>query len=373
MNREEAVQLVRGLEAAANARDTSRIMQFYADDAVLVSPVWGRLLGRDEIARTWEETFARFTDWTVKVDDLLLDGDRVIFLGRAAATDRHGWFGEAPTGEWFEYKSAIALTVRHGKIVHDERVYDLTSLLQRFEKQRLDQELRMAADVQRVLLSKRTHRMPFCEATGDSIPCRAIGGDFFEFAPLPTGHLGIALGDVAGKGPAAALLASMIQGMLAIEIAAGSGPSATLTRLNRVLVCRGLEPRYVTLVYAVLSPDGEFVYSNGGHNPPLLLTVDGVRQLAIGGPVVGAFEGSSYEEQVVQLRTGDSLVLYSDGVTEARDQSGEEFGEERLIAIANRASTAAETQLSILRKVHEFCRGATQADDITVAVVKFGA
>src|SRR5215472_17179914 len=262
MTREEAIQIVRELWAAANARDTARLMQLYSQDAALVSPVWGRITDRNAITKTWDDTFTLFPDAEVTIDDILVDGERVTFLGKFAATDHNGWFGHAPTGERFEYRTVVSLTLRDGKIVRDERMYDLTSLLQRFEKTRLDKELQMAADVQRALLSQSTHVSPYCEAAGDSIPCRAIGGDFFELVTLPSGNFGSALGDVAGKGPASALLAAMIQGMLAIELNTESSPAAVLGRLNDVLFRRGLEPRFATLVYGVLSADGQFVYAN---------------------------------------------------------------------------------------------------------------
>lgn len=374
MTREEAIQIVRELWAAANARDTARIMPLYSDCAVLVSPVWGRVTHHNAIMKTWEDTFTRFPDASVTIDDILVDGERVTVLGRFKATDHNGWFGQAPTGEWFEYRTAMSFTFLDGKIVRDERIYDLTSLLQRFDKTRLDKELQMAADVQRALLSHRMHVSPYCEAAGDSIPCRAIGGDFFELVKLPSGNFGSALGDVAGKGPASALLASMIQGMLAIELNSESSPAAVLGRLNEVLFHRGLEPRFATLVYGVLSGDGRFVYANAGHNPPMLLSGDLIQRLTSGGTVLGTFAESAYQQETVRLKHGDSLVLFSDGVSEATDSRGEEFGEDRLIASAKLSvsSSAAEMLQRILGAVREFCKG-TQADDITVAVVKYRA
>lgn len=373
MTREEAVQIVRELEAAANARDSSQVMRLYAPDAVLVSPVWGRITGRSSIQKTWDDTFSRFPDWTVTVDDIMVDGDRLAFVGRAGATDCSGWFGQPPTGEWFEYRAVISLTMRDGKIIRDERLYDLTSLLQRFEKTRLDKELLMAADVQRALLSRGTHLTSFCEAVGDSIPCRAIGGDFFELAELPSGDFGIALGDVAGKGPASALLASMIQGMLAMEICGENGPAEILTRLNRVLYHRGVEPRFATFVYGVLSPDGTFVYSNAGHNPPMLVATGGIQRLTSGGPVLGVFAESAYQEATLRLRPGNTLIAFSDGVTEAANLREKEFGEDRLITCLQACASrpASEMLQHVLKSVQEFGKGATQADDITVVVVRY--
>jgi len=372
-NRNEAVQLIRELEAAANAHDTPRLMGLYADNAVLVSPVWGEVRGREFVEKTWRETFSLFPDWTVKIDDFLVDEDRVIFLGGAGGTDRNGWFGQPPTGEWVQYRAAISLRVEAGKIVRDERIYDLTSLMKRLEKSRLDKELGMAADVQRVLLSRAAHSTGFSEALGDSIPCRTIGGDFFELATLPSGNTAIAVGDVAGKGPASALLASLIQGMLSVEITQEMSPSAVMASLNRHLVRRGLEPRFVTLVYGVLSPDGSFQYANAGHNPPIMLSNGPIQRLAKGGPVLGAFADSSYDEETVYLGSGDALLFFSDGVTEACNDHDEEYGDERLILTGQveRQNAPSAILRAIFASVQEFCNGAPQTDDITAVVIKY--
>ena len=265
------------------------------------------------------------------------------------------------------------MTIAEGKIIRDERIYDLTGVLQCLEKARLDKELSMAAEVQRALLSRTKHSTSYCDAVGDSLPCRAIGGDFFEFVQLPSGDFGIALGDVSGKGPASAIVAAMLQGMLAVEVETESGPAAILARLNRSLARRGLEPRFATLVYGVLSPKGRFVYSNAGHNPPLMLTRDGLRRLTTGGPILGVFDEAKFEEETVCLSEGDTVVMFSDGVTEARDAHDREFGEDGLISYATTHSIepAPDMLKGILGCVQEFCQGTPQTDDITVTVTRY--
>src|SRR5262249_12035940 len=154
------------------------------------------------------------------------------------------------------YRGIVVLTLSEGKIVRDERIYDLSGVLQHFEKARLDKELQMAAEVQRALLWKPKNATGYCEVLGDSLPCRAIGGDFFESIPLPPGDFAVALGDVAGKGPASAIVAAMIQGMLAVQLQSETKPSTTLAQLNRSLMSRHLQPKFATLVYGILSPNG---------------------------------------------------------------------------------------------------------------------
>jgi steroid delta-isomerase-like uncharacterized protein len=375
MSREEAIKFASMLQMAVNEHNTALIMSLYRENAVMVSPMFRRVEGRAAIAETWERTFSLFPDWAVHVSDVMVDGDRVALLGTATGTDRNGWFGQPPTGERIEYRAIIYLTFADGKIVRDERVYDLTAVLQRLEKAQTDKELRMAAAVQRTLLARSRHVTSFCEATADSIPCRAIGGDFFELAELPAGDFLVALGDVAGKGPASALLAAMIQGMLAIELEREFRPSAVMAHLNQILLRRGLEPRFATLIVGRLSPEGKFVYSNAGHNPPLLLGCDGIRRLTLGGPLLGALTGATFEEDSLLLNQQDTIVLFSDGVTEALDSTGTEFGEERLISCARELVTgsASDVLQGILAAVQDFSRGTTPADDMTVAVTKFRA
>ena len=373
MSREAAIEFARQLEEAVNAHDTRRLLSFYANEVVTVSPVFGEVAGKTAIARSWDEIFSLFPDWVVRVTDVLVDGDRVVFLGTAGGTDQKGWFGQPATGDRIEYRAAIVLTMTQGKIVRDERIYDLTGVLQRLEKARLDKELAMAAEVQRALLSRTRDRSAYCEVVGDSFPCRAIGGDFFELVRLPSGDFAVALGDVSGKGPASAILAAMIQGMVAIEFQTESRPSTILARLNRSLVERGLEPRFVTLVYGVLSPSGQFVYSNAGHNSPLMLTRNGLRRLNVGGPILGAFSGTVFEEETVCLTEGDTVIMYSDGVTETRDPQGREFGEDSLVSAvtAYAMSSAPDMLRGILKRVQDFCQNAAQTDDITLTVTRF--
>lgn len=373
MTRQEAVKFAAKLGEAVNSHDVSALMNFYAADAVMVSPVFNEVRGREQIARTWETIFARFPDWKVQISDVLVDGDRLALLGSNATVDRKGWFGLPPTGAPISYRAVILLTLVDGKITRDERVYDLGAVLEHVEKARIDQELRTAAQVQSALLPRTARAGKFYEAAGDSLACRAIGGDFFEFMELPSGNFAVALGDIAGKGPPAALLASMMQGMLASEARNSGSPAVTLEALNRALLDRALGYQFASLVFAMLTPDGAFIYSNAGHNPPLALTTGGVARLNGGGPVLGVFPEAKFEEQKVELDSRDAVILFSDGVTEARNRSDEEFGEDRLISCAAslRDRTAADISKRIVATAQEFAAGTQQSDDITVAVVRF--
>jgi len=213
---------------AARDRDLAGVAACYAEDAVAISPMFGEAHGRERIAATWQTLFSTFVDVQVNVGDTMVDDNRVAVFASLSMVDKFGWFGRAPTGGTINYRLVLIFTVVDGYIVRDERLYDSAGLLERLEKTRIDKELRTAREVQRALVPRTARSGRFCEWIGDSIPSRAIGGDFFEFAELPSGAVAIVLGDVSGKGPAAALLAALVQGMFAVDAAGGDSPGVIL-------------------------------------------------------------------------------------------------------------------------------------------------
>jgi phosphoserine phosphatase RsbU/P len=241
------------------------------------------------------------------------------------------------------------------------------------EKARMEQEMRIAAEIQQALLPKAGRSGAFFRAAASSLPCRSIGGDFYDYVDLSDGSFGFALGDVAGKGPPAALLSAMMQGIFAAQAASSDPPSQTISRVNLALYRRGIESRFVTLMYGALYPDGRLLYCNAGHNPPLVVGKSGFRRLERGGPIVGLFEGATYEEETVTLESGDWLVVFSDGVSEALSAIGEEYGEARILTcIQNNLAREPQGLLEALfLDVREFAKGAAQSDDITAMVLRF--
>jgi len=239
---------------------------------------------------------------------------------------------------------------------------------------REEQELKIAGEIQRGLQPGRPRVTRSFSAAGAAIACRTIGGDFFDYFDLPGGRLGFALGDVAGKGPPAALLAAMVQGIFTSHVDDGHGPAGTIERVNRVLNGRIVEGRFATIFYAVLSPDGTLISCNAGNNPPLLLSRDGsVRRLEVGGLPIGPFTDATYGEEKTPLRPGDTLILYSDGVSDAADANDEAFGEERLLACLGPACAMEPEKLieHVLGEVRAFAADRPQFDDITLLVVRY--
>jgi serine phosphatase RsbU (regulator of sigma subunit) len=241
------------------------------------------------------------------------------------------------------------------------------------EKGRIDEELRMASQIQQALLPKSRTRGSFYEASGTSIACRAIGGDFFEYIDLPDGSFGFALGDVSGKGPPAALLTAMLQGMFSTQSFAPVEPAEMMTYVNRALLARGIESRFATIFFAILRADGRMTYCNAGQNPPLLFSAAGVRKLETGGMIVGLFPHATYEQEEVQLTTGDLLAVYSDGVSEALNPAGDEYGEAHIqeVVAQNWLEPSDAVLQTLLASVRGFAQGAPQNDDVTALVVRY--
>ena len=246
------------------------------------------------------------------------------------------------------------------------------------EKAKMEQEMRIAAEIQQALLPRMARAGAFFSAAAASIPCRSIGGDFYDYVDLPNGAMGFALGDVAGKGPPAALLSAMMQGIFAAQAASSDSPSQTISRVNLALYRRGIESRFVTLMYGAMKPDGNLTYCNAGHNPPLIISTrdatQKVRRLECGGPIVGLFDAATFDEETVKLNPGDWLIVFSDGVSEAMSASGDEYGEGRIVTLVERNTLLEPQQLleALFADVRDFTRGAPQSDDITAMVLRYG-
>ena len=260
------------------------------------------------------------------------------------------------------------LATEAGVAIENARLYRET-----LEKARIEHELKIAAEIQRALLPEGSHTGSFFEAAGMSVQARSIGGDFYDMQDNSDGSFGFLCGDVAGKGPAAALLTSKILGIFSAFSAVGDTPEELVDHINKVLTRRAIDARYATLLYAQLQPSGRLLFCNAGHNPPLIYGAGGLRRLEAGGMPVGMFETAPYSGDETALSPGDTLVLYSDGVTEAHNVAGEEFGEARLVTVLERYSrgSAAIVLEQIINAVKDFARGAEQYDDVTALVVKY--
>jgi sigma-B regulation protein RsbU (phosphoserine phosphatase) len=250
-------------------------------------------------------------------------------------------------------------------------------------EERLLRELALAAEVQRRLLPERAPESVSLELSGFCQPARGVGGDYYDFIAFDNRQLGIAIADVSGKGMAAALLMSTMQATLR-SLSAGSNlrPQTShsladmVATLNRLLWNSTGGVNYVTFFYAQFDPSTlRLAYVNAGHNPPLFLRAgrtDVFRQLSSGGTVVGIFEHCAYEQETVQMQPGDVLLAYTDGLSEAFNVRGEEFGEARVreALVETALMPVDEMRDEIVRRVREWCAEAPHHDDLTFVVMK---
>jgi phosphoserine phosphatase RsbU/P len=242
------------------------------------------------------------------------------------------------------------------------------------EKAKLDRDLRVAADIQRALLPEPRWKGTTLDLSASTVPCRTVGGDFFDYLELEGGAVGFTLGDVAGKGPPAALLAATVQSHFAANAPIASDPADLMARLNRALLRRAVEARFATMFYGVLSATGELAYTNAGQEPPIVVRASGeLSSLDVGGPVMGLLPGATYQWAQLSLAPGDIVAICSDGVTEACNPAGDEYGRDRLAALLASVDGDDPDELvdRVLASVTAFAGTEPQGDDVTLMVLRY--
>ena len=261
-----------------------------------------------------------------------------------------------------------ALGAQAGSILENARLIEHER-----ERERMEQELSIARQIQQALVPHGLQEFPHFSITGIHKPCFEVGGDYFDVYPLGNGRLAVLIADVAGKGLGAALLTTMLQGALA-GMTLGVDPVKVFDHLNQFLCGRAAVSRYATMFFGLLDPDGTLEYVRAGHPSPLLLRQGEVSKLYSSGSFpVGLIEMATYQSTRVQLEPGDTLLLYTDGVTEAEDKDKNLFQEYRLKEAfgQHRDSSLEGVQDGILSAVENFAKGAKPSDDITLLVVRY--
>ncbi len=242
------------------------------------------------------------------------------------------------------------------------------------EKERMEKEIELAASIQKTILPVSLPAVPGLRLAGGNRPTRQVGGDYFDVFPLPDGRTAFCVADVAGKGVPAALLVSTLHACLRILLdTALTDLPGFVTRVHRHLLGFSSTRKFVTLFFAVFDPvRGEVRYLNAGHNPGVRIARGEATLLPSGGPPIGILPDVVLRESSVPLAPGDTLVLYSDGITEAVDAADEEFGLERLVALVKSGAEEPPEKLSvrIFESVSEFTRGVAQYDDQTVLIAR---
>jgi serine phosphatase RsbU (regulator of sigma subunit) len=239
----------------------------------------------------------------------------------------------------------------------------------------ISRDLEQAAVIQQRLLPHEAPKVPGFDLAGHNLPCRTVGGDYFDFFPYPDGRIGLVLGDVSGKGMPAALLMTALKG--GVQVLLTDPPDdvpVLMSRLDRVVAANFPRNRFVSLFFGLLdSATGDMIYCNAGHNPPLLARANGtIERLPSCGTILGIFPDLGYEVKSCRLERGDTLTLFSDGVTEELSPTGEEYGEARLTDLVLKGLGAGATELvdEIRAAVLAWAAGAPAADDITVLIAR---
>jgi serine phosphatase RsbU (regulator of sigma subunit)/pSer/pThr/pTyr-binding forkhead associated (FHA) protein len=265
-----------------------------------------------------------------------------------------------------------SLASEAAQAILNARLYEVS-----LEKRQLDEEIRIAHGIQQNLLPPSSFQNPWMELKGTSQACYEVGGDFLNYYPFEDTRLGLALGDVSGKGIPAAIFSAMLDG-LCYGMGAPSSSTQDLGevagKLNRYLVAKSGLQKFVSLFFGVIWDDGSLGYVNAGHNPPLWIDPSGeVDFLRSGGMVMGMFEDAAYASGEILLQPGDVLVLYSDGITEGRARSGKRFGLERLkrCVVENRKRSAGEIHDAVAGALRDFLEDAPASDDVTLMVVNY--
>jgi sigma-B regulation protein RsbU (phosphoserine phosphatase) len=232
-------------------------------------------------------------------------------------------------------------------------------------------ELQRAREIQQSLLPRNIPQIPGFEIAGAWQPASTVSGDYYDVLPLGDHKLGICIADVSGKGVSAALLMANVQAAVRAYASESESPAQVCGKVNRLLCENIATGKFVTFLYAILDGDERsFQYCNAGHLYPILVSRGSVRMLEQGGAVLGVFPAWTYEDSVIDLKAGDRLLLFTDGITEASDTNGQEFEETRIAAFAKANATLSASELDnrLLAQVTDFC-GAHFQDDATLLVI----
>jgi sigma-B regulation protein RsbU (phosphoserine phosphatase) len=263
-----------------------------------------------------------------------------------------------------------ALAVEAASILDNARLVERER-----QRQRLEQELSIAREIQQALLPRGFRDFPHLTISGFNTPCHAVGGDYFDVFPLTNDRTAFVIADVAGKGIGAALLTTMLQGALT-GMTLGADPVRVFQHINDFLCQHAEVGRYATMFFGIVDREGNLDYLNAGHPSPLLLRRGDVSEIFTQGSFpVGLIPEASYEAVRVPLEPGDTIVLFSDGVTEAADPEEQLFGIPRLseVLAGQHEAPLEQLQKRVADSVEKFARGADQADDITLLFIRYRA
>jgi predicted ester cyclase len=417
---EEYKALVRRFfEEAWGKGNVVAVDEFMASDYVEHRRPSGMLPGPEGLKQLIVAYRSAFPDLTMTLDDIFAEGDMVAFRWSARGTHLGDWLGIPPTGNHVTATGITIFRIAGGKVVESWTSIDLypleeelrwvtegggwtrssdipptqadlylpiwdvltSNLTWRFrvaearKRERIEQELRVARQIQQALLPEATPELDGWEVTSYYQPAREVGGDFYDFLELPDGRLGLVVGDATGKGMPAALVMATTRGMLRAVAQPLDSPGEVLKRVNDALCPDIPSNMFVTCFYAILDPaKGRLRYANAGHDMPYLRHSRGgdASELRATGMPLGLMPEMSYEEKETVLEAGDSALFYSDGLVEAHDPHYEMFGFPRLWRLVGEHDDADGSLVDrLLNELSGFVGdGWEQEDDITLVTLQ---
>lgn len=261
------------------------------------------------------------------------------------------------------------ISSQSAQVIENARLYQ-----EEQELIRMEEDLKVAYEIQVNLLPKSNPDIPGYDIAGISIPAKEVGGDYYDYIKINDQRWAFCLGDISGKGVPASLLMANLQATLRSQSLFGHSCSECLERSNLLLFQSTDLQKFATLFYTILDTEQNHIeYSSAGHNPPFLFSKDReIKQLKVGGPILGFQANSRYSEETIPFDPGDTLVLYSDGITEAMNADEDQFEPERLEEVIRSNHTLSSQELidSIVESVRDFTGNTPQSDDITLLVIK---
>ena len=265
----------------------------------------------------------------------------------------------------------VAIASNAAIAIENARLYQVA-----VEKGRMERELQMALGVQASLLPQETPEIPGWAFEARWQPARTVSGDYYDFIPLGGGRLGLVIADVSDKGMPAAVFMALTRSTIRATVSQLSSPAEAIAEANRLICADSADGMFVTLFYAVLDPvSGALTYVNAGHNPPLVCRAgeaEHLEELRPTGMALGIMEGFPFEQRTLELHSGDSILLYTDGVPDASNEGQEQFGMDRLrrVILEQRAEPVSGMVAALEDSIADLTGGATQFDDIAILAVK---
>jgi len=384
---EENIALARRFMEARIKGDLDAVDELLAPDFVNHNRLLpGQESDREDYLRGISAYQAALSERRLIIEDQVAGADKVVTRFLVHAThDRGQLMGVAPTGRELTNRAIVIHRIVEGKIAEEWGMGTMGAKLRGVrleqeirERERVEQELRVARSIQRASLPKEVPQLEGWQITPFYKPAREVGGDFYDFHLLSEGRLGLVVGDATGKGVPAALVMATTCGMLrAVSQASdSSSPSEMLRRVNEALVPSIPENMFVTCFYAIVDPNsGRLVYANAGHDLPYMRSQGGdCEDLRARGMPLGLMPGMSYEQTETILHTGEAAFFYSDGLVEAHNPEGEMFGFPRLQALVAEHGEDKLLEETLLEELYSFVGdGWEQEDDITLLTLRRSA